>query len=1128
MKNYKNVSLADMFKIPKNSFKKSGYDFLGWYLKNNENKWYCYDNADHNKSSWKEKKQCVYGHYIFNDMAFLNIPSGDYSSVTLVADWEKVYKIKFDGNGATSGSMETVSLNSRNCNMAPNNKFYKEGYAFKGWYAKRADGLELCKKSSSNDTESDWLDKTTCNRTGHELIFQYLFYDFCNVESDITFVAQWTKNFFVDFFANGGNGHMDTQEIPYGTPTSLKANAFKLKDHKFIGWNAQRNDLKWYCYTNTNPNKAEWAFEGDCKKKYLYKDKLKIKDTVERGERVTMYAQWEKEEPFTVKYNANGGVGTMSDQKITYGVSTAMSANKFTKSGYDFKGWYANRDDGTWYCYTNPGQGSPSWVGKSTCESFGYFLYKDQLKLSNTAKPGKVVTMYAQWKTKQFTLRFDAAGGTGSMNDQKITYGTPTPITKNSFKKEGYNFNGWKAQRDDNKWYCYSSPSKTSTGWADRSVCDTNGYYIYKDELKVKDTANIGGYTTMHATWVENKYRVVYDANGGVGSMSDQRMTYGTPTAMNANKFTRSGYDFKGWYAQRDDNKWYCYTDSTKTKRDWVNKSTCGTYGYYLYKDKLKLSDTAKPGGAVTMYAQWAINYFTVKYNANGGAGSMSYQNITYGVSTAMNANKFTKTGYDFVGWHANYLDGTWYCYTDLAKTKRDWVNQSTCEKYGYYVYKDKLKISDTAPKGGIVTMYAQWQRKQFTLKFDANGGVGSMSDQKIIYGTPTPITKNSFKKEGYNFNGWKAQRDDNKWYCYSSPSKTSTGWADRSVCDTNGYYIYKDELKVKDTANIGGYTTMHATWVENKYRVVYDANGGVGSMSDQRMTYGTPTAMNANKFTRSGYDFKGWYAQRDDNKWYCYTDSTKTKRDWVNKSTCGTYGYYLYKDKLKLSDTAKPGGAVTMYAQWAINYFTVKYNANGGAGSMSYQNITYGVSTAMNANKFTKTGYDFVGWHANYLDGTWYCYTDLAKTKRDWVNQSTCGSYGYYLYKDKLKLSDTAPKGGIVTMYAQWKTNQFTVRYSANGGSGSMSDQKITYGVSTSLSKNKFYKPGYKFVGWQAIRSDGYHYCYTSSSKSASSWSSSSTCLGFGHCLYKDEQKVSKTAARGGLVTMYAQWKKV
>lgn len=50
--------------------------------------------------------------------------------------------------------------------------------------------------------------------------------------------------------------------------------------------------------------------------------------------------------------------------------------------------------------------------------------------------------MYVQWEPNTYTIKFDANGGSGSMNDQQITYGVKTPLTANAFTKKDYSFDG--------------------------------------------------------------------------------------------------------------------------------------------------------------------------------------------------------------------------------------------------------------------------------------------------------------------------------------------------------------------------------------------------------------------------------------------------------------------------------------------------------------------------------------------------------------------------------------------------------------------------------------------------------------------------------------------------------------
>ena len=92
----------------------------------------------------------------------------------------------------------------------------------------------------------------------------------------------------------------------------------------------------------------------------------------------------------------------------------------------------------------------------------------------------------------------------------------------------------------------------------------------------------------------------------------------------------------------------------------------------------------------------------------------------------------------------------------------------------------------------------------------------------------------------------------------------------------------------------------------------------------------------------------------------------------------------------------------------------------------------------------------------------------------------------------------------GNHTIHADFAPNAYTVTFDGNGSGvvGSTASMSMTYDVAKSLSPNGFSRPGYTFQGWNT-ESDG--------SGSA----------------YADGQTVRNlTAADGGTVTLYAQWK--
>ena len=207
--------------------------------------------------------------------------------------------------------------------------------------------------------------------------------------------------------------------------------------------------------------------------------------------------------------------------------------------------------------------------------------------------------------------------------------------------------------------------------------------------------------------------------------MSNQKITYGVKTQLNKNTFTKDNSVFKGWRVYNNNiKKWACYKNSSKTDQGYTTESDCNNYGYVIYNDENIVSQTAQAGETITMYAQWnSANYFTINYNANGGAGKMDNQNIVYDNKTKLNANKFSKSNYYFIGWRVyNNTKNKWICYLNSEKTKQNDADESLCKKYGYVIYNDKQSVARTADPGESITMYALWQYSYKNIKTSFNG----------------------------------------------------------------------------------------------------------------------------------------------------------------------------------------------------------------------------------------------------------------------------------------------------------------------------------------------------------------------------------------------------------------------
>ena len=270
-------------------------------------------------------------------------------------------------------------------------------------------------------------------------------------------------------------------------------------------------------------------------------------------------------------------------------------------------------------------------------------------------------------------------------------------------------------------------------------------------------------------------------------------------------------------------------------------------------------------------------NNITYTFNANGGNWNGSTANKTvsglYGATVSRPADP-TKTGCTFSAW-----------------------SSTVPSTFG---------ATDT-------TFTASWNVNSYKVKFNANGGTGTMSDQSIAYGSSASLTANAFAKTGHTFAGW--------------------------ATSTTGAAAYANGASY--TMNSTSDVTLYAVWTANTYKVTFNKNGGSGTMADQTFTYGTAQALTASTFTRTGYTFSGWA-----------TSATGAK---------------VYNGGQSVSNLSPTNGAnVTLYAVWTLTQYTITYNLNGGTNSASNP-AKYTMETAdITLANPTRSGYGFCGWFTN------------------------------------------------------------------------------------------------------------------------------------------------------------------
>lgn len=580
---------------------------------------------------------------------------------TLYAIWEPIkYKISFDGNESTSGSMSNLDMTYDVSAKLTANAYARTGYTFEGWNTK-ADGTG---KNYSNEENITTPFTKTDGAT-------------------VKLFARWTANkYTIAFNGNGStSGTMQSKEMTYGTSATLTANSFAKSGSDFAGWSD--------------------TFDGSVK----YADKASVKNlTAENNGTVTLYAVWKRQADITIYYkpsssdagsvsnssdvinpetgtatgstaqakagyhfvnwtngsgtqvgtsvaytpnkvsgkyvsdtytanfqgntyyvvfDANLGSGTtMNKLAMEYGVAKQLTANKYTREGYQFAGWTTNPD----------GTGS---------------FYEDAESVKNLTETANAnVVLYAKWTANKYTVAFDGNGETsGTMSDMSMIYGTSDNLKKNAFVKSGYTFSGWNTKAD-----------KSGTHYA--------------DEQSVSNlTSQNNGKVTLYAEWTElGNITISYaSSNTDAGTVSNSSDVInpesGNPSGSTAT--AKTGFHFVNW--TNSDNK------EVSTDRTFKPSKVSGKYVSNIY--------TANFDG----------NSYSIKFSANaasGVTGSMDDMQMKYGVTKTLSINQFAREGYQFTGWNTND-NGTGTAYTNGAS-----VNN----------------LASTS--GTVITLYAQWTKE--------------------------------------------------------------------------------------------------------------------------------------------------------------------------------------------------------------------------------------------------------------------------------------------------------------------------------------------------------------------------------------------------------------------------------
>ncbi len=287
--------------------------------------------------------------------------------------------------------------------------------------------------------------------------------------------------------------------------------------------------------------------------------------------------------------------------------------------------------------------------------------------------------------------------------------------------------------------------------WEIESVTSASNNVSFEDatpdspgEATIIIPADSLGDILVQGKFYPNTYDITWDANGGAWDDGEKTKTsadayeYDAEDDKPLNNLppdpapTRRGYELNGWVSS-DESK---PVDSKNENGVITVTVPAGTFG------------------DLTLLADWNLKKYTVTWDADSGTwgknpdgSEISTKTSEYTIeSESISQAAPTKEGYTFLGWKG----------TAQKESDNSDLPLTSSEEN-----KDEVLLDTKVMKLENITLTAIWA-KNYTIKFDANGGTGEMADIPTWEGNEHTLWDCGFTApEGKTFKTWKVKVND-------------------------------------------------------------------------------------------------------------------------------------------------------------------------------------------------------------------------------------------------------------------------------------------------------------------------------------------------------------------------------
>ncbi len=413
----------------------------------------------------------------------------------------------------------------------------------------------------------------------------------------------------------------------------------------------------------------------------------------------------------------------------------------------------------------------------------------------------------------------------------------------------------------------------------------------------------------------------------------------------------------------------------TADKLPTVRKRVGYEFAYWTLKGEDEAFDFSIPiVGNITLEPAWKAIAYTIKYDSNGGVGSVNNTTCDYSLATSTTNCKFadaaglTRENYDFVGW---------------STSKSNNLNDN------YYQSGNDLSLILDDKKE--VTLYAVWKAVEYDITYHYENAL--VANKGVLPSTYTVLDEMilvpALEKVGYTFVGW-----------YSDPEFNDA----LEIDEVSGKHIAPNKKSNYD---------LYAKFDANKFSLKYSDEEPIvctyDSETDCEITF-TPELRNGFKFSH----------------WYTFDDKGNEK------------AIPLTNDKYIVNNySSKNNDVINLYAKLNTIDYSISYEMNGGEIVSGSLVNSYSVNNPqIIIPVLSKKGYTFGGW---YYDNRYE--NPVSKPENN------------YIVSDKYE---------NLTLYAKFTANQFKFTYKGQTLTCTYDDEE-----NCEVEFTPQLREGYKFDGW-------------------------------------------------------------